>query len=50
MKIIDKKNSEIIDDTNLNSKFISVQMKQLDLNCNILKDDFYHHIKINPFN
>ena len=41
MKIIDKKNSEIIDDTNLNSKFISVQMKQLDLNCNILKDDFY---------
>lgn len=41
MKIIDKKNSEVTNDTKLNSKFISAQMKDLDLKCDILKGNFF---------
>ena len=41
MKILDKKIKDIIDNKQLNSKFIFTTKKSLDISCNILADDFY---------
>ena len=41
MKILDKKIKDIVDNKQLNSKFIFTTKKSLDINCNILVNDFY---------
>ena len=41
MKILDKKIKDIIDNKQLNSKFIFTTKKSLDISCNILVNDFY---------
>tara|TARA_Y100001970_G_scaffold181759_1_gene221188 strand:+ start:275 stop:1318 length:1044 start_codon:yes stop_codon:yes gene_type:complete len=41
MKILDKKNKEIINDTSLESKFLSVNNNTFDINCKFLNDDFF---------
>ena len=41
MKIIDKNIEEILNSEEINSKFISTKHNNLDLHCNILKDNFF---------
>ena len=41
MQILDKKIKEIINNKELNTRFISSTNKSLDINCNILTEDFY---------
>jgi len=41
MKILDKKIKDIVDNKQLNSKFIFTTKKSLDISCNILANDFY---------
>ena len=41
MKIVDKKKKDIEDTSDIKSKFLSVGNKNLNINCNILIDDFY---------
>ena len=41
MKILDKKIKDIVDNKQLNSKFIFATKKSLDIHCNILANDFY---------
>jgi len=41
MKIIDKNIEEILNSEEINSKFISTKHNHLDINCNILKDNFF---------
>jgi len=41
MKILDKKIKDIVDNKQLNSKFIFTTKKSLDISCNILVNDFY---------
>ena len=41
MKLINKTNQDIIKNKNLNSKFLSANFEKLQINCKILKDDFY---------
>jgi hypothetical protein len=41
MKIVNIKNSEILNDAKLKSKFISVYKENLNIECNILTKDFY---------
>ena len=41
MKLINKKNLDIISDKELNDKFISVSNNNFNINCKILKDFFY---------
>ena len=41
MKIVDKKINFILDDSKLNSKFVFSKHNDLNINCNILKNNFY---------
>lgn len=41
MKIIDKKINQIISESEINSKFIAAKHSKLDINCNILKKNFF---------
>ena len=41
MKIIDKKEKDIINSEELSLKFISARHNHLDIKCNILKDNFF---------
>ena len=41
MKIIDKKIEDILNSEEINSKFISAKHNQLNIQCNILKENFF---------
>jgi len=41
MNIVNKNINDIFNDSKLNSKFFSVKHNELNINCNILKDNFY---------
>ena len=41
MKIIDKKIEDILNSEEINSKFISAKHNHLNIQCNILKENFF---------